>query len=159
MLSKIDLVTPEEAAAKLKQLQKAAGKAAQVFALSSQRHENLDPVLYALVELVKAYRAQEAAVESAADETETGVPVLRLDSEKPWIVTKTAPGAYEITGHRPEKFAARTDFSNEESVQRYRSILQKMGVMHELSRQKITPGTRCRLAAAGLHSSFTLFLG
>ena len=43
-------------------------------------------------------------------------------------------------GGRADKFAARTDFDNEESIRRFRDILKKMGVMHALSRQGAVPG-------------------
>ncbi|MCA9325078.1 Obg family GTPase CgtA, partial [Candidatus Saccharibacteria bacterium] len=36
-----------------------------------------------------------------------------------------------------EKFAQRTDFDNEEALQRLKDIMRKMGILHELQRQGI----------------------
>lgn len=145
-LSKIDLVSEMEAKAKLAELKKAAGNGVGSFTLSSQQHKNTDTILYKLVELVKSYREQEAAEAAEAEET-NALPVLRLSEEKPWQVELVTEGVYRVSGHRPEKFAARTDFTNEESVQRLRVILQKMGVMHELSRRGAKPGDRVQILA------------
>ncbi len=146
-LSKTDAISEDEASEKFAVIKKLVPKGVEVFALSSLQHKSTHEILYNLVELVKAYREQEAMVADEADEHE-GVPVLRLNEEKPWQVERLENDRFRVTGHRPEKFAARTDFSNEESVQRLKSILQKMGVMHELSRRGAAPGSVVIISSA-----------
>jgi GTP-binding protein len=56
-----------------------------------------------------------------------------------WSIEKQDDG-YLVSGEDIEHFVARTDFSNEEAVQRLRDILTKQGIMHELVRRGIEPG-------------------
>ena len=77
--------------------------------------------------------------EMAAMEPDDALPILTLDSESPWEITGEA-GTFVVSGGVADRFSERTDFSNEESVQRLRSILTKHGVMHELVRRGARPG-------------------
>jgi GTP-binding protein len=66
--------------------------------------------------------------------------VLRLsEDETGWTVEEVEDG-FLISGVKIEQFAARTDYSNEEAVQRLRDIMRKTGIMHELIRRGITGG-------------------
>ncbi|MEI9914035.1 MAG: Obg family GTPase CgtA [Candidatus Saccharibacteria bacterium] len=62
------------------------------------------------------------------------------DSAESYKVTKEEGGGYRLTGERLERFAGRTDFSNEEALDRFRDILRRMGVIHELTRRGLRPG-------------------
>ena len=53
---------------------------------------------------------------------------------------KKAGKAFVVTGQKIEQFASRTDFDNEQAVQRLRDIMKKLGILHELARQGIKPG-------------------
>jgi len=76
---------------------------------------------------------------------EQGVPVIRLsDTSQQWTVEKLEDG-FKLSGQRIEKFAARTDFTNEQGVRRLRDIMKKMGIMHELNRQGIQAGNRVHI--------------
>lgn len=138
-LSKIDLVAEKELKSKVAALKKILPKSEELFQISSQAHAGTKEALYRLLDLVQHYRRDELAKEPEPG-TELGLPVLRLAEEKPWKIEQTSKELYYITGDRVDKFAARTDFNNEESIQRYRSILKKMGVVHGLLRQGIEPG-------------------
>lgn len=142
VLSKIDLVTPEELAAKQKALKKVLPVDMPLFAISSQAHENLQPLLYAVRTTVEAERKRQAEAEPAAEQ----VPVLRLKDQTSWRVSREGD-TFLVTGRKIEKFAARTDFDNEQGLQRLRDIMRKMGIMHELSRQGARPGNLIRVAA------------
>jgi GTP-binding protein len=68
------------------------------------------------------------------------IPVLRLTEDADsWRVVSTEDG-FMVVGSKIEQFAARTDFGNDEGVQRLRDIMQRLGIMHELIRQGIKPG-------------------
>ena len=138
-LSKTDLVPEKDLKKSITALKKVLPKDEDVRLISAQTHSGTKEVLYRLLELVQQYRREEQAKEPEPG-TNQGLPVLRLADEKPWTIERPGKELFYITGDRVDKFAARTDFSNEESIQRYRAILKKMGVVHGLLRQGIEPG-------------------
>jgi GTP-binding protein len=141
VLSKTDLVLPEELAEKRAALEAVLPANTQLFAISSQAHENLKPLLYAVQANVVAERkrmAAEAPVEKA-------VPVLRLKDQSSWRVSRDGD-TFLVSGSKIERFAVRTDFENDEGVRRLRVIMRKQGIMHELSRQGAKPGSVIRIA-------------
>ena len=140
VLTKVDLSLPELVIEAEKALAKATPKGTQIFAISSQAHQGTKELLYATLKLVQEERAKTAA---AVKESEDASPVLRLTTTDKWTVEKTENG-YKAFGGRIDKFAARTDFTNEESVRRFRDILKKMGVLHALSRKGAKPGDTVR---------------
>ena len=143
-ISKIDTVTPEQVVSQQKLLQKAISKDTQLFAISSQAHKNLQELLYAVRQMVTTERRRQ--VEDLPEDD--GLPVLRLKEELPWRVSKIE-GGYLVTGHKIEKFAMRTNFDNEEGIERLRAIMQKMGILHELSRAHAKPGDHVLIGTAG----------
>ncbi|QQS69364.1 GTPase ObgE [Candidatus Saccharibacteria bacterium] len=140
VLTKVDLSLPELVIEAEKALAKATPKGTQIFAISSQAHQGTKELLYATLKLVQEERAKTAA---AVKESEDALPVLRLTTTDKWTVEKNENG-YKAFGGRIDKFAARTDFTNEESVRRFRDILKKMGVLHALSRKGAKPGDTVR---------------
>jgi GTP-binding protein len=127
----------------LKTLKKVAPKNAQLFAISAQAGTGVKEMLFALKDTLTVRQA-EIAEEAASD-----IPVLKITGEdKSWQVTKDGK-SYVVTGFRIEKFAARTDFGNEQGVRRLRDIMKKMGIMHELRRQKIDAGQKVKVGKYG----------
>jgi GTPase len=141
VLSKIDLILPEELEEKRAALTAVLPKGTQLFAISSQAHENLKPMLYAIKATVDAERKLQAAVEPE----EKAVPVLRLKDQSSWRVSHEGD-VYTVSGSKIERFAVRTDFENEEGVRRLRVIMRKQGIMHELVKQGIKPGNTVRIS-------------
>ncbi|HSX31439.1 MAG TPA: GTPase ObgE [Candidatus Saccharimonadales bacterium] len=142
VLSKIDLTRPEELAKKQKQLKTVLPVDITLFAISSQAHENLQQLLYAVQATVEAERQRQTAEEPA----ESTVPVLRLNDQGRWHVSRRGDDEFIVSGHKIERFAVRTDFDNEEGIRRLRAIMTKQGIMHELRRQGIRPGNRIHIA-------------
>jgi GTP-binding protein len=118
------------------QLRKAAPRVTPIFAISSQSGQGLKPLLFTVKDKVAAERAKKPKT----IKTDDGIPVLTLDdtSDK-WQVTRNGK-RFIVTGQRVEQFARRTDFSNDQGVQRLRHIMKKMGIFHELARQDIEAG-------------------
>jgi len=141
VLSKIDLVLPEELAEKRAAIEVVLPKGAQLFTISSQAHENLKPLLYAVRATVDAERKRQV-VEAPEEKL---VPVLRLKDQSSWRVSHEGD-VFTVSGSKIERFAVRTDFTNEEGVRRLRVIMRKQGIMHELSRQGIKPGNTIRIS-------------
>ena len=109
-----------------------------VFVISATAHQGLTEVLRAAKEKVESVRQKEAEltpIEEAGEES--GIPVIRLNDRQlseSWAVTKDGD-RFIVAGEKIERFARRTDFANDEGVNRLRDILSKMGIAHELSRR------------------------
>lgn len=119
------------------QLRAVAPKKTSLLAISAQSGEGLRELLYAVKAAVQKERAKVEAKPS-----EPLIPILKLeDTSDEWQVTKEGK-AFVVSGHKIEQFARRTDFSNEEGVQRLRDIMKRYGILHELVRAGIEPGAK-----------------
>jgi Obg family GTPase CgtA-like protein len=98
-------------------------------------------LLYAVRAIVDAERKRQA-IEAPAEKI---VPTLRLKDQSTWRVTHEGD-VYTVSGSKIERFAVRTDYTNEEAVRRLRVIMRKQGIMHELARQGIQAGNTIRIA-------------
>lgn len=117
------------------QLRKVMSPDTPLFAISVQSGEGLQQLLFAVKDAVHSVRAIPAEEESQPE-----IPVLRMaDTSDEWKINKHK-GIYYVTGKKVEKFARRTDFDNEQGVQRLRDILRREGVMHQLVREGIEAG-------------------
>jgi GTP-binding protein len=133
VLNKIDGLDEDMVNDLMDQLKKVVPENTPVYAISATAGTGIREMLYAVRALVTAQR--KAAAEEAPEE-ET-VPVLRLtDTRAAWTITPI-DGGFRVTGIKIEQFASRTDFDNEEAVQRLRDIMKKMGILHDLVRRGI----------------------
>lgn len=140
-LNKIDGMEPAIVKAKLAELKKISPRGSSLFTISATSGENVQPLLYKLKELVQT------VPEAKRKPRTVGLPVLHLPrTDSSWKVEKVDDD-YLVTGKKIERFAARTDFTNPQGVQRLRNIMQKMGIIHELSRQGIEPGDTIRIGS------------
>lgn len=130
-----------------KQLRSVVPDSVPIFAISAQAHKGLDELLFAIKDAVVTEKARKAALET--EDSTNGLPVLTLDDNSKAFTIAKQNGAYYITGRKIERFAAKTDFENEYGIQRLRDIMRKMGIMHELVRQKIEPGDRIIIGSQG----------
>ncbi len=147
-LTKIEGLDEDIVADQLHKLQAIAPKGTILMAISAQSKQGLQQLLRKIRTVVEAERANQAVVEAE----KPTIPILTLDNDdKSWTITKDDNG-YLIKGRKIEKFASRTDFSNEAGVERIRDIMKKMGVMHGLRREGVSAGDTVRI---GLHGSFT----
>lgn len=142
-LTKTDAVLPERVEEAKALLKKHLPKGAQLFAISSQAHQGVRQLLFTLADVIQIERAR-AIVQTDAEEAEEQLPVLTLPSEDHWEVSET-DGIFVVSGGIVDTFAARTDFENDESIQRLRAVLQKHGVIHELVRRGAATGTAIHL--------------
>jgi GTP-binding protein len=133
VLNKIDGLDEDMITDLIEQLQKVVPENTPIYAISATAGTGIREMLYAVRALVTAQR-KAAAEQEPEEET---VPVLRLtDTRDAWKVTET-DGVFVVTGIKIEQFASRTNFDNEEAVQRLRDIMKKMGILHELVRRGI----------------------
>ncbi|HET6744601.1 MAG TPA: Obg family GTPase CgtA, partial [Candidatus Limnocylindria bacterium] len=59
-------------------------------------------------------------------------------------------GGLRVRGRRIESAAARIDFTNEESRDRFQRTLERMGIDEELRRQGAAPGSLVRIGTVEL---------
>jgi GTP-binding protein len=142
VLNKVEGLDGEIVADLIAQLERVAPSGTAIFAISAQSGEGVQPLLFAVKDAVQTVRAQ------PADETaEPDIPVLTLsDTSDKWLVKKVGDG-FVVTGPKIEHFARRTDFGNEQAVQRLRDIMRRLGILHELSRQGVKPGQTIRFGS------------
>jgi GTP-binding protein len=135
VLTKIEGLDKEIIDDLMQQLKKVLHKKAEVFPISSNSGEGLKPMLFA----VKAATTKARSLQKPKA-SEPPLPVIKLtDISDAFSVTKDGE-TFVVTGPRIERFASRTNFDNEEGVQRLRDIMRRAGVIHELKRQGIEPG-------------------
>lgn len=135
-LTKIDGMDEEMINDRLKQLKKFVPKTTPLLAVSAQSGQGLKELLYAMKTMSKLKPAKK--LENAED----ALPVISLkNSEQAWRITKGGQGMI-VSGPKIERFARRTDFTSPDGVRRLRDIMRKMGIMHELKRRALAPGTK-----------------
>ncbi|MCH9816637.1 MAG: GTPase ObgE [Actinomycetia bacterium] len=103
-----------------------------VFEISAATHEGLRPLKFALAQVI-----------AAAPRAISGAPrvVLRpkpVDQSE--FTVKLGPDGYVVTGSRPERWVAQTDFGNDEAVGYLADRLARLGVEEELLKLGATAG-------------------
>jgi GTP-binding protein len=117
----------------------------QPLAISAHEGTNLPELRRTLVTALAD--AERQAASRAATEP---VRVHRFDPlDTGWQVVAEADGL-RVRGRRIETAAARTDFENEESRDRFQRVLERMGVDAELRRLGAAPGTMVRIGRVEL---------
>jgi GTP-binding protein len=117
----------------------------KIMAISSPSGAGIKELKYALQAIVKKERSKADPVLSKPD-----MPILRItDTSAEWFIDQKDNGTFVVTGHNIERFAKRTDFMNEESVQRLRDIMRKVGIIHGLVRKGIKPGQTVHFSTFG----------
>lgn len=140
-LNKVDGLDEEIVDDMMSRLRKVVPRETPFYAISAQAGTGLKDMLYAVKQAVETYRSQPMAEEQPA----AAIPVHALaNDEASWTVERADDG-FVVRGRSIERFAARTDFNNEEAVQRLRDIMRKQGIMQELTRQGIEAGQTIRL--------------
>jgi GTP-binding protein len=145
VLTKIETVDEKTVEAAKKKLKKVIGDR-QLFTISSQAHRGLVELLRAAAVLVKVARQKredEKAIAEVHVIDTTSMPDL-------WRVIQDEDGVFRVEGERIEGFALRTDFENEEGVERLRDIFRKQGIARELKKAGIQPGEIVRIGESEL---------
>jgi GTP-binding protein len=129
------------------QLAAAAPKKTMIVAISSQSGTGLPQLLFAIKDTVQKVRAR-----PAAQTDKPKIPILTMsDTSDAWQVKKTG-AIFIVTGPRIEQFASRTDFDNEQGVQRLRDIMRRAGILHELRRQGAAPSQTIQIGSSPARS-------
>jgi GTP-binding protein len=122
---------------------KAAGHAP--IAVSAHDGTGLDALRGALADALASAEAQ-----AAARTDEAPMRVHRFDPlDAGWQVVADG-GGLRVRGRRIESAAARTDFENEESRERFQRVLERLGIDAELRRHGASVGTTVRIGRVEL---------
>ena len=117
----------------------------QPIAVSSQAGTGLRQLRTALAEAL-----DEAERRSAAEPLPGAVRLHRFDPlDAGWQVIAEADGL-RVRGRRIETSAARTDFANDESRDRFQRTLERLGIDAELRRLGARSGTMVRIGSVEL---------
>lgn len=117
-------------------LKKVVSKNTPLFTISAKSGEGVSELLRKANESVKQARSKA----SRKLPRTIKLPILRLKTtDRAWQIKKRGK-KFVVSGASIERFASRTDFENDASVERLRDIMRKIGVMHELERKKINAG-------------------
>jgi GTPase len=143
VLTKLDLLAVRERLPEIRAALRASGRTA----IAVSAHDGTG-----LVELAAALAAalDEADRAAPASDAVDEVRVHRFDpAAEGWEVLAEGD-TLRVRGRRIEASAARTDFENEESRDRFWRLLERMGVDAELRRAGAGPGTVVRIGRAEL---------
>jgi len=106
-----------------------------VFEVSTVSREGLRPLIFALWDMVAAYRAAQPPIVPRR-------PVIRpiAVDESGFTVEPAGQGGFVVRGTRPERWVNQTDFNNDEAVGYLGDRLARLGVEDELLRLGAKPG-------------------
>ncbi|MDT5335754.1 MAG: GTPase [Mycobacterium sp.] len=106
-----------------------------VFEVSTVNRDGLRPLIFALWDMVAAYR-------KAQPEVAPRRPVIRPIpiNESGFTVTPDGEGGFVVRGTRPERWIVQTDFTNDEAVGYLGDRLARLGVEDELLKLGAKPG-------------------
>ena len=103
-------------------------------AISAATGEGMDAFRSAIAELLPR-------LEDESLPEPSGIVVHRLDAAPDRVtIRRESEGVYRVVGRRIERLAAQTDFTIEESAERFQRDLERLGADAELRRAGIEPG-------------------
>ena len=135
-ITKIEGLDQDIVDMQIDELKKVVSSGTKVMAISSMAHKGLKELLRELNKIVKVEREKQKEIFITVENDE--LPVISLNQEelsKAWNVEKVEEEdrtLYIVTGEKIERFAIRTNFDQEEGVDRLRDILKKLGIAQEL---------------------------
>ncbi len=137
--NKLDLTGAEEQLAKLRrEIEQQEGKDISVFGISAATGEGLEEMVNFLYQKVK-----EISRESPAVEVEEEIRLEQV-SEEP-LKVELVGGVFQVSGTAVERMVAKTDFENEEALQRFQNFARKIGLDKELKKKGIKEGDTVRI--------------
>ncbi|MDQ2973519.1 MAG: Obg family GTPase CgtA, partial [bacterium] len=141
VLTKTDGLDDEIVADQIKSLKKSAGSKAKIMSISSHSGDGIREILNELMKIVEKKRTEDVA----ARELEELEPIITITGvPEEWSIVLSDKG-YVVSGGKIERFASRTDFDNDEGVQRLRDIMRKNGILKELEKLGAEPGSQIRI--------------
>lgn len=129
IINKIDAIPDDELAKKLKRAQ--AVVKSKIILISAVAHKNIPELIHEIeAKLIKENSKQQPVTKKGKTKIFT-IEDVKSDN---LFTVKKFNDHYSVKGIKIEKFAIRTDFNNAHGVDRFRDIMEKMGITKELKR-------------------------
>ncbi len=139
-INKIDGLDEEIVAEQLAHIKKMVKRGTKIFAVSAQSGQGINNLLYEVKDRLASINIKKAGAKKDK------VPIIRLPKdEDSWQVRKTRRG-FKVTGAKIERFARRTNFEDEEGINRLKDIMHKTGILRELERKGAKSGNAIQIA-------------
>ena len=145
-LTKTETVDESKLSEVRSSLTKAIGKGAQLYELSSQTHQGVEPVLFALADQIDTAKRLADEAEDEQSDQPALYELSAREQRQAWQVVKADDNKLKVRGKKIEKFALKTDPTNTSSVRRLFDIMHKMGIMHQLIRDGYQTGMSVEIA-------------
>ncbi|MFC7060764.1 GTPase ObgE [Halobacillus seohaensis] len=137
--NKMDIPEAEENLAAFKEK---VGEDVTIFSISTVTRTGLDELLYAVADKLDEIPKHEA---EELEEVEERVVYKFEKEEVPFKVTRADDGAYVLYGEKIESVFLKTDFSRDQSINRFARQMRGMGVDEELRKRGAKNGDTIRL--------------
>lgn len=135
-LTKIDTVPESTVKQQLEHLRRVAKSL--IYPISAPAHLGILELLRRLAEMVEQQKAKQAPIDKADVSSRIEIKLDSRQQATSWWVSRRDDGSYLVTGEKIERFAERTDFNSEFSINRLRDILAKLNIVAELVKQGAT---------------------
>ena len=135
-LTKIDTVSESTVKQQLEHLRRVAKS--PIYPISAPAHLGILELLRRLAEMVEQQKAKQALIDKADVSSRVEIKLDSRQLATSWWVSRRDDGSYLVTGEKIERFAERTDFDSEFSINRLRDILAKLNIVAELVKQGAT---------------------
>ena len=135
-LTKIDAVSEYAVKQQLEHLHQVTKS--PIYPIAAPARSGTLELLRRLAEMVERQKAKQTPI---SQDGALGRVEIKLDSRQlatSWWVSRRDDGSYLVTGEKIERFAERTDFGSEFSINRLRDILAKLNIVAELVKQGAT---------------------
>ncbi|MFC0522468.1 GTPase ObgE [Pontibacillus salicampi] len=136
--TKMDMPEAEE---RLEEFRGKVGEGVPIFPISSITKEGLDEALFAIADLLETVPKEETPIE----EKDERVLYKFKEEEQPFSITRESDGAFVLHGDKLEKLFKMTDFSRDETINRFSRQLRGMGVDEALRERGAKDGDTIRL--------------
>jgi len=139
--NKLDLTGAEKELERLqREITVSNGDGIPVFGISAATGEGLEELTRFLYR-----RVNEIARESPVVATEEEIRLEEITGEP--LKVEFADGICQVRGTALERMAAKTDFENEEALQRFQNFIRKIGLDKELKKKGIKEGDTVRIGS------------
>ncbi len=135
-LTKIDTVPESTVKQQLEHLHQVTKS--PIYPISAPAHSGILELLRRLAEMVEQQKAKQALIDKADVSSRVEIKLDSRQLATSWWVSRRDDGSYLVTGEKIERFAERTDFASEFSINRLRDILAKLNIVAELVKQGAT---------------------
>lgn len=135
-LTKIDAVPESTVKQQLECLHRVTKS--PIYPISAPVHLGILELLRRLAEMVEQQKAKQAPIDKADVSSRVEIKLDSRQLATSWWVSRRDDGSYLVTGEKVERFAERTDFNSEFSINRLRDILAKLNIIAELVKQGAT---------------------